>query len=489
MGVIFDKYTPPPVDEKKVDVIVGLFYDGTSNNRKNIEGKRKWPTIKGSGWDSDSGSNTSFGNDYSNVDKLEKAYPKEPKYFSVYLEGIGTKNPDDEKDSSSYYGDFTYGQGYGTGETGLFEKVEKGCKDLAAELKKRVPEKIDLLTIDVFGFSRGAAAARMFVNEVWKRKRTNESFNYGLLGKAFADAKVKEPEYLKIRFIGIYDTVSSFGKDGNVYNDADENVLLSLSGRFDFVAHLTAEDEHRQKFPLTNIASAAGEHKELTLPGVHSDIGGGYKNLLNDTSDKGEVAILTERRHSIAFEKNRVLSQGWYKPEQLTSGLLGEYLKGTRKNLSNEYTLIVLHLMAEFGKRKFNIPWLYDKVLNADYKIPEKLNDLKTRIDDYAFNEKPKLLFYTNAELVEKKKLLDNKSLTVDKYNIMVNDHNMLLWLRNQYLHSSASMDGVGMEPLIKNESNSDYEAYLKKKKGATKTNQPTDTSHATIWERVIIDG
>ena len=261
----------------------------------------------------------------------------------------------------------------------------------------------------------------------------------------------------------------------------------------------------------------------MTLPGVHSDVGGGYKNLLKDTSDEGEIAVLTERRDSVDSEKKRVITQGWYKEEQLSEGVFGQYLKGVRKNLSNEYSLIILHLMAEFGKRKFNIPWLYDKVLNADYKIPIKLNDLKARIDDYAFNEKPKLTFYTNAELVEKKKLLDNNSLRVDKYNLMVNDHNMLLWLRNQYLHSSASMDGVGMEPLIKNEKNSDYEAYLKKKEGVPTTNNQelkkefkladpsltkndviakpkdmefkkinthsNDTTHATIWKRVIIDG
>ena len=455
---------------------------------------------------------------------MQKAYPDEPIYFSVYVEGIGTKNPDKKNDGSlSYYGDFTYGQGYGTGETGLFEKVEKGCKDLVKKLSDKKLKKIDMLTIDVFGFSRGAAAARMFVNEVWKRKRGAEPFNNGLLGKAFAESSFTVPEYIKIRFIGIYDTVSSFGKDGNVYNDDEEKVLLKLNGHFDFVAHLTAENEHRQKFPLTNIASAAGEHKELTLPGVHSDIGGGYKNLLNDASDKGEVAILTERRFSVDSEKKWVISQGWYKEVQLSDGMLGEYLKGTRKNLSNEYTLIVLHLMTEFGKRKFSIPWLYDKILNADYKIPEKLTDLKVRIDNYAFNEKPKLTFYTTAELAEKKKQVDYKSLSVDKYNLMVTDHNMLLWLRNQYLHSSASMDGVGMEPLIKNESNSDYDAYLKKKEGPSSTsgiqsqkkefkltdpsltkndvivkpkemefkkiNTHNDTTHSTIWKRVIIDG
>lgn len=120
------RFVLPKEDSKETnDVYIGVFFDGTSNNRKNIEGRRKDPTLKNT-WTSDNdGSNTSYGNDHTNVDKLEKAYPKnkEKCYYAIYVEGIGTKNPEKKKDGSlSYYGDFTRGQGYGTGETGLLKK-------------------------------------------------------------------------------------------------------------------------------------------------------------------------------------------------------------------------------------------------------------------------------------------------------------------------------------------------------------------------------
>lgn len=52
---------------------------------------------------------------------------KKDDYFSIYIEGIGTKEPKKNEDGSyTYYGDFTRGKGFGTGETGLKEKARKG---------------------------------------------------------------------------------------------------------------------------------------------------------------------------------------------------------------------------------------------------------------------------------------------------------------------------------------------------------------------------
>ncbi len=44
------------------------------------------------------------------------------------------------------------------------------------------------------------------------------------------------------------------------------------------VVHLTAADEHRKKFSLTDIRSAGGKGREICLPGVHADIGGSYRD-------------------------------------------------------------------------------------------------------------------------------------------------------------------------------------------------------------------
>ncbi|MBF7093599.1 DUF2235 domain-containing protein [Flavobacterium sp. ALJ2] len=451
-NILFGKprfVVPKDDDKERNDVTIGVFFDGTSNNRENIEGRRKDPTLKSSSISDTDGSNTSFGNDNTNVDKLEKAYPYKPSdhYYSVYVEGIGTKKPKEKKDGSlSYYGDFSRGQAYGKGETGLYEKVEKGCFDIVYKLQEENEKNISTLYIDVFGFSRGAAAARIFVNELYKIKnpKNNDTYNLGYLGKAFKelDYKVK-PYRIKIRFLGLYDTVSSYG--GGVFDDITVDKVPLHIPTVGYTVHLTAEDEHRKKFPLTDIASAGSNSKELSLPGVHSDIGGGYKDMTKDKADKGEIVILTETSSTIQAEKKRALEHGWYKEFQLEEH--SRYLKGTRKNLSNEYSLVILHLMAEFGKRKYKIPWEYKKTLNKEYEVPSALNDVKKRLDEYAFEGKPKMIFFTKKELEEKKKRLGNNKTEIDKFNSQDEDHTMLMKLRNKYLHNSASMDGVGMEP------------------------------------------
>jgi len=115
--------------------------------------------------------------------------------------------------------------------------------------------------------------------------------------------------------------------------------------------------------------------------------------------------------------------------------------------------LVILHLMAEFGARQYKIPWKY-KILEKDYKIPKDLNKVKERIDTYAFEGKSKLKFYTNKQIEAKRKNTWQSQKELDDFNTMVADHNILLELRNQYLHCSASMDGVGMEHIQDNQSN-----------------------------------
>lgn len=451
-NVIFGepRFVPPKKNNKETnDVYMGVFFDGTSNNRENIEGRRKDPKLKNTYTSNKDGSNTSYGNDHSNVDKLENAYLNAPDshYYSVYVEGIGTKKPDKNPDGTlDYYGDFTRGQGYGTGETGLFEKVEKGCFDITRRLKKENEIRIATLYLDVFGFSRGAAAARIFVNEVNKKKLANDkkSYQFGNLGKAFKELDYQtKPLRIKVRFLGIYDTVSSYGD--NVFDDVEKDKVPLQIPTVGFAVHLTAEDEYRKNFPLTNIASAGGNSIELLLPGCHSDIGGGYINRAK------EIVILTESSAIIEQEKKYVVEQGWFKSGELEElpSIAPYYLKGTR-TLSNKYSLVILHLMAEFGKRKYKIPWKY-KILNKDYVIPKELDKVKKRIDAYAFDNKPKLKFYTNKQIEAKRKKVWQNQEELDDFNAMVADHNMLLDLRHEYLHCSASMDGIGMEPQIEN--------------------------------------
>jgi hypothetical protein len=218
-------------------------------------------------------------------------------------------------------------------------------------------------------------------------------------------------------------------------------------------------------FPLTNIASA-GSGKELSLPGVHSDIGGGYKN------GELEEVILSESSRRLKEEKQRVLEQGWFNKEQLTESMFS--LKGKRESVSNEYSLVILHLMAEFGKLKYKIPWKYGEFLNNSmfYKVPSALDTVKERVYGYAFEGESALKFYTKDEIEAKRKKTWNSEKERGDFNLKVRDHNMLNNLRNKYLHCSASMDGVAKEPRM---THPDMDG--------------SDEYREIIWKRFIIPG
>jgi hypothetical protein len=104
--------------------------------------------------------------------------------------------------------------------------------------------------VDVFGFSRGASLARVFTN----RLRDDA----GLSGRA------------TLRFLGIFDTVGSFGIPGD-----DEEAALELKLHPADAAktvHFVARAEYRAAFPLTRVDGG----QTVEFLGAHSDIGGSY---------------------------------------------------------------------------------------------------------------------------------------------------------------------------------------------------------------------
>jgi len=114
---------------------------------------------------------SSYGNDTSNVKKLSDLYTVTQQAEGdgllksasrvVYVEGIGTQSG--EKDSA-------LGAGAGRGETGVAGRVQSSFVLIKQSLKDVLADnpgsEITSLTFDTFGFSRGAAAARHFANEI-----------------------------------------------------------------------------------------------------------------------------------------------------------------------------------------------------------------------------------------------------------------------------------------------------------------------------------
>lgn len=110
--------------------------------------------------------------------------------------------------------------------------------------------------VDIVGFSRGAALAMSFANEV----------------------ATKLPD-VSIRFVGVFDVVAQFGLPGRHVNAGHR---VALPSNVQHCRHAMALDETRLLFPLTRLCAPDGSHDdrlvELWFRGVHSDVGGGNGN-------------------------------------------------------------------------------------------------------------------------------------------------------------------------------------------------------------------
>ena len=189
----------------------------------------------------------------------------------------GTCNKDFPKDkddsnilkfSEAYHGVSFYQPGVGSG--GWVDKLFGGFGGWGG--KSRIKKAMDYLAvnglavngqdtfIDVIGFSRGAALALDFCNEVNKKYKGS----------------------VKIRFLGIFDTVASFGLPGNNINIGYN---FKLPHCVENCYHAMSLDERRGMFPLTRVTQdtltdiPGSNITECWFRGFHSDIGGGNGNI------------------------------------------------------------------------------------------------------------------------------------------------------------------------------------------------------------------
>lgn len=302
-----------PEEEPAKTIRVSLFFDGTGNNRHNVETGL-----------SDAGE--------SNVSKMERCcastHPEFDHYASVYIEGIGTADGES---------DHTWDSGTGLGDTGVVAKVERGIAELLAQVDGfGVGEPVSKFVIDATGFSRGAAAARNFV---WRMmNEPGLTLNDRLAGRLDMQCSVE------VEFLGLYDTVSSFGA-----NHEDDVRELNLDGIYSAstIVQLAAAEEHRKNFQLTTIRSGT----QIYLPGVHSDVGGGYPASDNETDHQlVDIDVMWSGAPEAAmFERERdwFYDRGWFNDGEIAEVNFTNELMGTRGPITNLYSRIPLHLMVE----------------------------------------------------------------------------------------------------------------------------------------------
>jgi len=272
---------------------IGLFFDGTRNNAHNLaQGHRQVPRPRPALLRADDDSTyqsrltSSYDNGATNIARLHQLYPDSRRTpgstpsLAIYVEGVGTR--DDAEDD-------LIGLAFGIGASGVQAKVQRALQVLLpaalSALATQWHAPLHSVQLDLFGYSRGAASARDAANHLrgWDGARWRQLLQQAGLSCS-ADFALPRPI---LRFIGLFDTVVAVNG-----GRADEHPRIALpAGIAEAVLQLSARDEHRQHYALTTVAPA---HREIALPGVHANIGGGY-----DQVEEGPKLLSRPRRRQL----------------------------------------------------------------------------------------------------------------------------------------------------------------------------------------------
>jgi RHS repeat-associated protein len=247
------------------------------------------------------------GDSISNVRKFYEAYNKDVNGPKYYITGIGTTNKDMSYAGSIYSGD------------GFDQRVALGFKFLNDLINApgTPPGTVD---IDVVGFSRGAAEARVWMNQLVDK----------LVGGRYSTSAGRS-RCINLRFEGLWDTVSHLGK---LFSD-DKKYNFGIPLQVKYVVQAVALNEHRgdaTNFDGRSIFDAASIQNtanriELGFVGSHADIGGGYGT--GDLSDATLMWIIQQAKsQGIRFTDRTITDAGWNK---ITSPILHD------KSRNNQY--------------------------------------------------------------------------------------------------------------------------------------------------------
>ena len=280
----------------------------------------------------DYGSGTSL----SNVVKFRDAYradPNEPAYPNTKWTGQKTKFGEFAKNNAFYISGpgttdrYTKLAGYvkdaGTGES-MTTRVDIMISYLHDYLSKVSGEfkgknKSAKINLDIVGFSRGAAEARMFASKV-RRLMYDSGGSYKLYKNGGPRAQglvtsdqtwIYNKSWLQtncnvnfnLNFLGLWNTVPAYGI--NTVNDGTElknkGYSLEVDREWKRVVHAVAVNEHRAGFHVRSIHNSSGSTSasnriDKGFLGAHSDIGGGYAE--GDLSDVALMWVINEARNA-----------------------------------------------------------------------------------------------------------------------------------------------------------------------------------------------
>lgn len=448
--------------EKKIRI--GIFFDGTGNNAQNAL-KRELSSEKTEGTGSYTIHTTNiyrlFKNYMQNSDKNTKAF---------YIEGIGTLDHNEDSTTSAATGhDFWEGYSAKAKTQKAFESL---CNYLQEIALKNYENTINLsITLDLFGFSRGAALARNFANLITEKKT---------ILKSILQNERHNLNHLEIGFIGLFDTVESIQLS---------TLNLSLDKvQAQGVFHLTAVHECRENFPLTSIFTSVNHytkahkkgsgfhpsknHFELRVPGAHSDVGGGYlKNeyevkTINLKATYTKDGAKTDAQQIIKNNPDfkSILDQLFFEFEAKS---IGFNTISRRKNVKGDLQYIYGDLMLEIGK-KFGVPF-HSEMFKNNHPLSNDLID------------------FSNVIKEQSTQLLKREEITFELYNRLV----ALDQILKNYIHISVSTRTIFNEEDTKKDE-SDSKPLLKQTTNATTMVSSSVSKHLMVnrptpnWQREI---
>ncbi|RZL10297.1 MAG: hypothetical protein EOP40_06875 [Rubrivivax sp.] len=239
------------------------------------------------------------GDSISNVEKFRQAYDESVNGEAYYITGIGTT---DER--MQHAGDMRTGDGFeervALGLTLLDEHIDGEARKSRSSSSQTANAVLD---IDVVGFSRGAAEARAWVNQV------AEKLQHGRYTSANGNGRC-----LNFRFLGLWDTVPHLGADHG--NEKDHNFRIPALVKY--AVHAVAVNEHRgglADFDALSIhdnstVANSGTRVERGFVGAHADIGGGYGQ--GDLSDVALMWVLERARsQGVSLDQRVIENNGW----------------------------------------------------------------------------------------------------------------------------------------------------------------------------------
>lgn len=275
---------PSPIQNCSDIVNIAIYFDGTGNNRDADKDLRRW----------------------ANPARLWQSAqflvaPEIPNY-AIYVSGVGTQfngSATDWMDEKLMKAEDAYtGGAFGGGGTRRVESGKNNVDDgLRAALKQNaaklnIPLKayrekgkpdnisglaaaieahglITVINLSIFGFSRGAALARAFSNDMLKDCVTEKD---GVLRYKGVP--------IRINFMGLFDTVASFGLPSLTVDTPFNEKNLVVPHAVERCVHYVAAHELRFSFPVDLIrknGTLKSGWTETVYPGAHSDVGGGYE--------------------------------------------------------------------------------------------------------------------------------------------------------------------------------------------------------------------